>query len=178
MIDAIKKVFNKATAEKEVKMKQEAQTELAAPEMAAKLASTLEALASQAEALQAMSDKFAEMSTLYESAQAALAAADVAKELLITEAKEKRLAARKETIVASVGTAKADALLAATEALDDVAFNAVVGALSVSFEDEAKTVQFKEVGVSAVADPVKVAEASSADSEESKILKAKYKKSK
>jgi hypothetical protein len=178
MIDAIKKVFNKATAEKEVMSKEEVQTDLAAPEMAAKLASTLEALATQAEALQALTSQLTEMSSLYEAAQAALTAADVAKELLVAEAKEKRLAARKETIVASVGTAKADALLAATEALDDVAFNAVVGALSVSFEDEAKTVQFKEVGVSAVADPVKVAEAGSADSEESKILKAKYKKSK
>ena len=179
MLKHLQKFFNPAASaeHKEVEMTKPSQTDSAAPELAAQLASSMEALASQAEALQAVTEKLTEMSALYEVAQAALAVSDAAKEQLVVDAKQVRLAARKEAIVASIGTAKADALLAATDALDDTAFNAVVGAMANSFETEASSALFSEVGVSAKTDASAVV-TEPEESQEAKMLKAKYNKSK
>lgn len=178
MLKSISKFFNTASAEtKEVEMTKPSQAASAAPELAAQLASSMEALASQAEALQAITEKLADVSALYEVAQAALAASDEAKEQLVATAKQKRLTARKEAIVASIGTAKADALLTATDALDDDAFNAIVGAMAKSFETEASSALFSEVGVSAKTDASAVV-TEPEESQEAKMLKAKYNKSK
>lgn len=175
MLKQIQKFFSDP---KEVSMKQEGkQTDTAAPEMAAKLASTLEAMASQAEALQAVTDKLTEMSALYEGAQAALNAVEDAKAALVADAKAVRLAARKEAIVASVGTDKAESLLSATDALDDAAFKAVIGAMATTFDKEAKSPLFSEVGVSDKSESPDVA-AVVEESAEAKLLKAKYNKSK
>jgi hypothetical protein len=180
MLKHLQKFFNPAASaevHKEVEMTKPQQTDLAAPELAAKLASSMEALASQAEALKAVTEKLTEMSALYEVAQAALQASDAAKEQLVVDAMQVRLAARKEAIVASIGTAKADALLAATDALDDYAFNAVVSAMANSFETEASSALFSEVGVAVKTDPSAVV-TEPEESKESKLLKAKYNKSK
>lgn len=169
-------VANPAPADhhKEVtEMTHPTQTAPAAPELAAQLASALEAMASQAEALQAVTGKLAEVQAQFEIAQAALDAVNAAKELLVAEKKAARLAVRKEAVVAAVGTDKAEALLSATDALDDASFQAVVGAMTTSLTKEAKSVLFVEVGVSAVADVPDVA-AVEEESAEMQLLKAKY----
>lgn len=175
MLKSISKFFSELP--KEESMTNPSQAASAAPELAAQLASSMEALASQAEALQAVTDKLTEMSALYEVANAALAKANIAQAALVAEAAQKRLAARKTTIVASIGTDKADALLAATEALDDKAFNAVVNAMGMSFENEASSSLFKEVGVTAKTDASAVV-TQPEESAEHKLLVAKYQKSK
>lgn len=91
--------------------------------------------------------------------QAFADAAELEKTRLAAEAEQKRLDARKATIVAAVGTAKADALMAATSNLDDAAFEAVTSALGNSVDAEAQTKLFKETGVAGDVDPVRVAEA-------------------
>jgi uncharacterized membrane-anchored protein YhcB (DUF1043 family) len=103
-------------------------------------------------------------------ATAALAAVEAEKAALAAEAEAKRLASRKEKVEAAIGTEKAAGLLAATENLDDAAFEAVVSALAGSVDAEASTSLFKEVGVTAEADAAKVVE----ESAEMKILKQKY----
>lgn len=97
-------------------------------------------------------------------AEAAAAAAEA-------EALARKLAARKEKVVAAIGTERADALLKVTEGMDDAAFEAVASALGVSAAAEADSPLFKEVGADAQADASKVEE-----SAEMKILKAKYEK--
>jgi peptidoglycan hydrolase CwlO-like protein len=171
MLDAIKKKFFSAT-EKEVSMKKEdnLQPNAAVETNTAQLAELQAALASQSEALEAVTGKLAEMQSKFEGAQAALDAVEATKAALVADAKAVRLQARKDAIVASVGTDKADALLAATDLLDDVSFKAVVNAMAVSFEKEAATPLFKEVGLSAEASAPDVVE----ESAEAKLLKAKY----
>jgi hypothetical protein len=84
-----------------------------------------------------------------EVATAALVEVERVKQAAIEEAKAAKLAARKEKVVAAIGTEKAQGLLSATEELDDAAFGAVVSALVGSVEAEAKTGLFNEVGVDA-----------------------------
>lgn len=173
------KVFNTASAE-QVKEEVTMTTKEGQPDMAAEDTKTAELAAlleSVTTTLSATQSKLTEMSALYEVAQAALAASDAAKEQLVVDAKQVRLAARKEAIVASIGSAKADALLAATDALDDTAFNAVVGAMANSFETEASSALFSEVGVAAKTDASAVV-TEPEESQEAKMLKAKYNKSK
>lgn len=107
-----------------------------------------------------------------EELKSALDAEKAAKEELIAKAKDAKLAARKERVVAAVGTDKADGVMAAVESLDDAAFEAIVSAMQGSVDAEAKSSMFKEVGVTAEVDASKVAE----ESQEMKLLKAKYKK--
>lgn len=111
----------------------------------------------------------AELKAALDAANAALAAAEVEKIDAEAAAEAQRLAARKEKVEAAIGTEKAAGLLAATENLDDAAFEAVVSALAGSIEAEAKTSLFKETGVAAEADAAQVEE-----SETMRILKAKY----
>jgi len=86
------------------------------------------------------------------------------------QAEAKRQEARKAAVEAAVGTAKADGLMAATAALDDAAFQAVVDALSLSVEAEANSAMFNEAGASAEADVDAAGE-----SAEMKIIKDRYK---
>jgi chromosome segregation ATPase len=86
-------------------------------------------------------------------------AAEAEKARLIAEAETARLAARKEKIVAAVGTERADALMTATEALDDAAFSAIVDAMNVSATVEASSEMFTEIGAGAKADASKVEDA-------------------
>ena len=97
----------------------------------------------------------AELKTKLEAANAVIAAAEQAKALAEKQTLETKMAARKEKIVAAIGTEKADGLMLATEALDDAAFNAVLSALAGSVEAEASTEMFKEVGVDAKAEAPK-----------------------
>jgi len=97
----------------------------------------------------------AELKTKLEAANSVIAAAEQAKAIAEKQALETKMAARKEKIVAAIGTEKADGLMLATEALDDAAFNAVLSALAGSVEAEASTEMFKEVGVDAKAEAPK-----------------------
>lgn len=85
-----------------------------------------------------------------------------------------KLAARKEKIVAAVGEAKADALMAATQNMDDTQFSEIMGALGVAADKEAKSPLFNEVGVTTQTETVPSATAESA---EMKILKARHQQS-
>lgn len=89
---------------------------------------------------------------------------------LTASAEQARLTSRKEKIVAAVGTAKADALMAATDQLDEAQFNAVIGAMSTSLDIESKSKLFSEQGVAAEADANQVAPVS----KEMQILAQKY----
>lgn len=99
-------------------------------------------------------------------------AAEAEKARLAAEAEAARLAARKEKIVAAVGEGeRADALMAATKALEDAAFAAVVAAVTTSTVVEAKSPMFNEVGVAAEVDATKVEETSN---ETMRLLQEKY----
>lgn len=175
MLKTIRKLFN---TQKEAEMKDEnVAPGLNTPTLEAQLAETQAALASSFAENAAVSTQLAELSTLYEGVKATLDAIEAEKATLVANAAAKRLQTRTEAVVASVGTDKATSLLAATDALSDEQFEAVVGALSTSFEKESKTSLFKEVGVSAPADAEKII----ADAEltaEAKILQKKYSKKK
>jgi hypothetical protein len=114
-------------------------------------------LATSTSALTELQAAFAELTTKFEEAQADLAVVENEKKELATKAEEARLVARKEKIVAAVGTSQADALMAAVGGLEDAQFNAVVSAMATSREAEANTEAFQEIGVSANADASKVA---------------------
>lgn len=123
-------------------------------------------IAALADAQAALAEATAQLETLKEFA----AAAEAEKARLVAEAEALRLNTRKEKITAAVGTERADALMAATQALDDAAFDAIVSAMNLSVVAEAKTDLFVEQGAAAEADAAKTID----ESPEMKILKAKY----
>ena len=178
----MKNLFKKFYKPAEADNKEEAEhmaTKEGQPEMAAdnKVAEMAALLESATTTLAATQKQLTEMSAKFEQAQTALQSAEDTKAALVADAAQKRFSARKEAIVASVGTAKADALLAATDNLDDASFNAVVGAMAGSYEAEAKTEMFKEVGIATKTDASAVV-TEPEESAEAKMLKAKYNKSK
>lgn len=116
--------------------------------------SVAEAYATQVGELTAALDAAGELAT---TLQAALDESN-SKLAAITETAEvARVTTRKEKIVAAVGEAKADALLAATTAMDDEQFNTLVAALGTQAVAESKTKMFTEVGASADVDVTKTA---------------------
>jgi hypothetical protein len=137
----------------------------------ADFASQLEAIKAEFEVEKASYHaSLAEVSAKLEAAHAELAAIAAEKAELVATAAAAKLAARKEKIVAAIGTEKADALMVATGSLDDAAFEAVVSAMTGSMDAEAKSSLFTEVGVTAEADAAKVVE----ESAEMRILKKTY----
>jgi hypothetical protein len=154
MLDALKKRFLNAIQEEVEMVEPKTEQPQAAVTNTAELSALAAQLASQSEALLAVQTQFAELSSKYEEAQASLSAVEQAKENLIIDAKAKQLASRKAKVEAAIGTAKAPSLLAATETLDDVSFEAIVTSLATSLEDEAKTKMFVETGVAGEADAV------------------------
>ena len=129
-------------------------------------AATNELTAKLEEATAALADATGKL----EAAEAAKTAAEAKVAELVAAEAARKLAARKEAIVAAIGTDKADALMAATEGLDDAQFTAVVSAMAGKVDAEAQSPLFKEVGVTAEADAAKVVE----ESAEMKLLKQKY----
>lgn len=171
MKSAFKKLFAGTSAQPATADNKE-EANMATKEETAELQALLEKATTSLAAKEA---QLAEMSAMYEKAQAALKSAEDIQASMAKEAAQKRLDARRQAVVASVGTARADALLAATDALDDSAFKAVVDAMANSFEVEAKNnPAFVEAGVDAPEDKAAVMEFASQESEESKLLKAKY----
>jgi hypothetical protein len=171
MLDALKRKMGISPTAKEVKMKNPADAVVELAVNVTELPAFTEltaAFASQAETLAAVVEELAQ-------AKFALAAVQEAKELALSQAKKIKMDARRVTVEASIGTAKADAFLSATEALDDTAFASVASALAGSVEAEANTALFTEVGVTGEATPESLPEAKS---QEMKILEAKYKAAK
>lgn len=93
--------------------------------------------------------KIAELSGLVAAATEFAAAKDKA-------ALEAKLSARKAKVTAALGTAKADAFMAATASMEDTAFDAVMSAMATTAATEADTALFKDVGVDAEVDQTKV----------------------
>lgn len=78
--------------------------------------------------------------------------------------------ARKQKIVAAIGEAKAQAMIDATANMSDEQFEAVIGAIGVASDIEAKSPLFNEIGVSAETTKAPA----SGESAEMKLLKQAY----
>lgn len=167
MKNLLKKVFNSADAEKEKET-----VEMTTNNNSADLL---------AQATTALADKQAQLTNALaevENLKQLLANAQSAELQAQEQAKQLKTEARKNKIVEAVGTEKADALLAATEGLEDAAFEAVVKAMTVNLDAEAKTEAFQEVGKVAKPDAEAIDSIESdknKESDEAKLLKAKYK---
>lgn len=155
MLDKFKKFLNK---KEDPEMKDEKATQALTIQVDAseakaeleKIQADFEAFKTEANALIAQADgQVAELKKQVEALVAEKAA-------MITEAAEKKLSARKEKIVAAIGTTKAEGVMAATKDLDDASFEAIVSALTTSVDAEAKSEMFTETGASAEADASKV----------------------
>ncbi len=167
MLNSIRKVFS--TVPKEAVMENPAEAVVQANVPVVDMAADFAALQAS---FTAQSETFAKLTQDLAAAQSALAVVEQEKVQAVANAKAVKMAARKATVEMNIGTAKADAFLAATEMLDDVAFDAVASALAGSVVAEANTALFKEVGVVGAVVPEHVPEAKS---EEMRILEAKYK---
>lgn len=134
---------------------------------------TAEALLVAADAEKAeLVAKLEEANAKLAAAADVLASAEADKEAAEAAALAAKLNARKEKVLAAVGTERADALLQVTEEMDDAAFDAVLSAIGLGAKAEAESQMFNEVGVAAEADAAKVVD----ESPEMKILKKKYAK--
>ena len=156
MFKALQKQVSNLMKEKPEMAQEEILVELATETFTTELATAQAALAEKVTELSALTEQLTALSAELATAQEQLAIADEAKEQLVQAAHEAKLVARKNMIVASIGTDKADALMTATEGLDDIAFASVVGALAGSVVAEAKTDLFVEVGVTAEVDTINV----------------------
>jgi hypothetical protein len=106
------------------------------------------------------------------TAQAAVDATNAAKAAAEAEAHARKMTARKAAVVDVIGDAKAESFLAATEGLDDAAFQAVASALTGKAAAEATSALFTEVGVDGQVDATNPART---ESKEMKLLREKYK---
>jgi uncharacterized membrane protein YdfJ with MMPL/SSD domain len=173
MKEAFKKFFSSEKGNKEMKKEdKQAPTPAVDEQMAAQLKQAQEILASKTAEMETLQSALAEMAEKVAKAEAALQENEAAKAVLIADAKAKQAAARKEKVVMAIGeNDKATKLLAATEGMEDAAFEAVVSALAGSLEQEAKSEMFKDVGADgAKADASKTIEKSAV----MKALEDKY----
>lgn len=169
MLDKFKKFLT--AVEKEVTMTQEnTQTPELSADLTAQLADVVAQLAEHETALSAANDQVAELSAKLGDALAKLAAADAAQAALEATLKADKQASRKLAVVTAIGEAQADAVMAATEGLDDAAFTTVLSAFAASHEVEKKSPLFNEVGAAPAAEVPDVEE----KSYEQKALEEKY----
>lgn len=151
MLDHLKKVFS--TAASEVQAAENPATPLLSQEMFAEMAEKLEGSTAQLADLSAqlteMTEKFSATSEKLAKAEEIINTAEATKAALLQEAHNTKMATRKEALVQAVGTVKADALLTATEQLDESSFASIVTAMSLNIETEASTFQEQGVGAKA-----------------------------
>ena len=140
-------------------------------EMVASLTSKLDASESFVKEL---ASKVEELTAALSSANEIVALANAEKQEAIESAFNQKMNARKDRIVMSVGTDKADAFFGATKSLADADFDAIVGAVDNTFKTEASSAMFKESGVTAEVVVANVEEKSALE----KALKQKYSASK
>jgi chromosome segregation ATPase len=125
------------------------QTEATASAADTKIAELSASLATATDAIAANETKLSEVLAQLEAAHATLAAIESDKASLIAKAVEAKNLTRKEKVEATLGTDKAESVLAATASLDDAAFDAVLSAFSANFEAEANSPSFQEKGITA-----------------------------
>lgn len=136
-------------------------------------------MASDLATVQAEFEKFKnDTATLFEDLNAKLEAATAAKNLaeeklasfIAAAATEKRLA-REKTVAGVVGDKQAVEFMARCGDLPDEQFSAVLGVISASYASESRSKMFVEQGVAAEVEPQSSGQE---ESEEMKILRAKY----
>ena len=129
----------------------------------------LEAAAQTIQEADAKVAEYAAKAADYESKLAEVQASDEAKAQAAAEALKN---ARMSRLVAAVGDLKADGVYAATQEMNDQAFEAVVAAMEAGLDREAKS--FAPAGVDATANSDAVAAAGEGESLEAKMLRQKY----
>lgn len=117
---------------------------------------TIDELQAEKEALQTQMQEFAEQKAAAEA-----------------NAKQMKMDARLASLSKEVGDERAAKVLAATEGMDDAAFDAIASALKMSADNEAKSTLFTEQGANEEVSP----DARQTETTEMKILKEKFKKS-
>ena len=170
MLKSIRKDLQKIFGEKEPEMgKQDVANVVAGAVQQDAQAQMAADMAAQAEQLQAA------LSSLQE-VKSQLDAAVAEKNALLAKLAADKNAARMGAITKAVGEAKAQAVFEATKAMADADFEAIVKAMAGTYEAEASTPLFKEVGAQAEADASQVA--AEEESQEMKLLKVKYQSAK
>lgn len=145
MLDHLKKSFGLSKQEAPAV---EAEAIVEAVDGQSELATQLASLTTKLESSELI---IAELTNKLNAAEQTLSAIAAEKQALVQAALEEKMNARKELIVNTVGTAKADALFAATEKLEDEQFNAIVDAMASNLDAEASSSKFQEQGVTASA---------------------------
>lgn len=130
-----------------------------------------ELLSNETAQLTEAKEALAEAASMIEVLQAEVASMKATAETAVVDAETMRKNARLAKITEAIGTANADALMAATEALDDAAFDAVVSALNGKAVAEAASELFTEVGASVEADAAKIV---AEESGTTKLIREKY----
>lgn len=161
----VRKISGEQAAAPEAVASLQAEFDAFRAEASAQHAELSAALETALSAVKEADTRVAELTAAAEAAQAELAA-------MVNAAAEAKATARKNKIVAVVGTERADALFAATSNLDDAAFDNVVGALVVAGDTEARSKLFTEVGAAGETSPAQAA--AETESAEMRILREKY----
>lgn len=143
MLDHLKKTLGLTETTSQVNTEEVANLTAQLQESQTIVAALTEQLNTNAKEMSTMAAKIKE----FEQAFAESEAAKIEAEALEIE---KKMTARKETIINAVGTIKADALFSATENLSDTEFTTIVDAMKTSLDIEADS--FQEQGVAAGVD--------------------------
>lgn len=161
MKEAFKKFFAVSSAQPSASAVQEKEditmstTHEANAQAAAATIAELTASLEQATATLATKETaFAELTSKVEQMTALIAASETAQAELAAQAEAKVQTERTAKLAAVIGTVKAPEMTASLKALDDAAFDLVVGSMSANLTEEAKSAMFTEAGVSADAEAV------------------------
>lgn len=169
MLEALKKLSNKDYSVAMAELEGVKET-LAVVQT--ELNTKMEELSAVVAEMASVKEEKATLETALVEALEKLAGAEEYTKQLAEKAVEEKLAARKEKLVATIGEARADATFEAVKGIDDAAFETVVSAFAMSLEVEANSPAFKETGATVDVEASSIV----VESEESKILKAKYAK--
>jgi hypothetical protein len=164
MLKNLRKEFNKIIGKEETMNQPTQEPQAAVVQEVAQMAVDAQAFAEQGEQLAAALASLQEVKSQLEAAVAEKAA-------LLAKITDEKNQARMSAITKAVGDKKAQAVFDATKALADTEFQAIVSAMAGSYEAEANTDLFKEVGAQAEVDPQKVP---AEESKEMQLLREKY----
>lgn len=149
MLTHLKKFFKapEGHSQEEVDMTtKEGQPELVVDTNNADLSAQLVAATAQLAEAQASA---AQMSSELATLKAAFAVIEKEKADMLAKAVADKAQARREKVEATLGTEKAEEVLAATANLDDTSFGTIVDAFAKSLDAEAKSSTFQEKGLTA-----------------------------
>lgn len=122
----------------------------------------------------ALTEQVAQLASQLQESQTKLAEMTAKAEAEMVNAAKVKADARMSKLVETVGSVKAEGLFAATKDMDDVGFDAIVGAVAATYKSEEESPLFKEVGATAEVDVASVTEKSALQ----KRLEEKYSASK